>query len=82
LGRGAGGRVVRPAASAGRCVRHGRAASTAFSGCGDPGWPAYDAEQRLTQLFDARSAVVAYPEEVSRRIWQDHTFSAMPLIDV
>ena len=30
-----------------------RAAWTAFAAHGDPGWPAYDAEQRLVQLFDA-----------------------------
>ncbi|HEX5119928.1 MAG TPA: carboxylesterase family protein [Pseudonocardiaceae bacterium] len=58
-----------------------RAGWTAFAACGDPGWPAYDAERRLTQIFDTRPAVTAYPEEISRRIWQDHTFSAMPLID-
>lgn len=59
-----------------------RAAWTAFAASGDPGWPAYDAEQRLTRIFDASPTVTAYPEEVSRRIWQDHTFSALPLIDV
>ena len=32
-----------------------RAAWTAFAADGDPGWPAYDAEQRLVQLFDARA---------------------------
>ena len=58
-----------------------RAAWTAFAADGDPGWPAYDTEQRLVQLFDTRPAVTAYPEETSRRIWQDHTFSALPLID-
>ena len=31
-----------------------RAAWTAFAAHGDPGWPAYDAEQRLVQLFDTR----------------------------
>jgi para-nitrobenzyl esterase len=58
-----------------------RAAWTAFAAHGDPGWPAYDAGQRLAQLFDARPAVTAYPEEASRLIWQDHTFSVLPLID-
>ena len=29
-----------------------RAAWTAFAADGDPGWPAYDAEQRLVQLLD------------------------------
>ncbi len=57
-----------------------RAAWTAFAAHGDPGWPAYDADQRLVQLFDTRPAVTAYPEEPSRLIWQDHTFPALPLI--
>jgi para-nitrobenzyl esterase len=58
-----------------------RAGWTAFAAGGDPGWPAYDSEQRLTQLFDTRPTVTAYPEEISRRIWQDHTFAALPLLD-
>jgi para-nitrobenzyl esterase len=57
-----------------------RAAWTAFATHGDPGWPAYDTAQRLTQRFDTEPAVTAYPEEASRLIWQDHTFSAAPLI--
>ena len=28
-----------------------------------------------------RTVVTAYPEETSRLIWQDHTFSALPLLD-
>ena len=58
-----------------------RAAWTAFAADGDPGWPAYDAEQRLVQLLDTRPAVTAYPEEASRLLWQQHTFPALPLID-
>jgi para-nitrobenzyl esterase len=57
-----------------------RAAWTAFATHGDPGWPAYDTEQRLVQVFDAEPAVTAYPEEASRQLWQDHVFSALPLI--
>jgi para-nitrobenzyl esterase len=57
-----------------------RAAWTAFAAHGDPGWPSYEPGQRLAQLFDARPAVTAYPEEASRLIWQDHTFSVLPLI--
>ncbi|NUL06333.1 carboxylesterase family protein [Streptomyces lunaelactis] len=58
---------------------HIRAAWTAFATHGDPGWPAYDTEQRLVQLFDTRPAVTAYPEDTSRLLWQDHTFPALPL---
>jgi len=57
-----------------------RAAWTAFATDGDPGWPAYDPDERLTRVFDIEPAVVPYPEEVSRRIWQDHAFSALPLM--
>lgn len=60
---------------------HIRAAWTAFAAHGDPGWPAYDAEQRLVQVFDTRPAVTAYPEETSRLLWQDHAFPVVPLID-
>ena len=58
-----------------------RAAWTAFAADGDPGWPAFDPEQRLVQLLDARPSVSAYPEEASRLLWQQHTFPALPLID-
>ncbi|MEV4773163.1 carboxylesterase/lipase family protein [Micromonospora humida] len=56
-----------------------RTAWTAFAATGDPGWPAYDAERR-TRIFDERPAVIAYPEETSRRLWRDHTFAALPLL--
>ena len=56
-----------------------RAAWTSFAAHGDPGWPAYDTDQRLVQLFDTRSAVTAYPEELSRLIWHGHTFPVLPL---
>ncbi|GGK74045.1 carboxylic ester hydrolase [Sphaerisporangium melleum] len=57
-----------------------RGAWTAFAAHGDPGWPPYDADRRLTQIFDARSSVTAYPEETSRLLWQDHTFPELPLL--
>jgi para-nitrobenzyl esterase len=57
-----------------------RAAWTKFATDGAPGWPAYEPERRLTQVFDRRSSVVAYPEEASRLIWRDHTFRPMPLL--
>ncbi len=57
-----------------------RRAWTAFAAHGDPGWPAYDAGHRLTQLFDTPSTVTAYPEEASRLLWQDHIFPALPLL--
>ncbi|HVV17990.1 MAG TPA: carboxylesterase family protein [Pseudonocardiaceae bacterium] len=56
-----------------------RRAWTAFATTGDPGWPAYDPEQRLVRVLDTEPVVTAYPEETSRRLWQDHTFTALPL---
>jgi len=52
----------------------------AYAASGDPGWPAYDTDRRLVQCLDLESAVVADPEERSRRIWHDHAFFALPLI--
>ncbi|MGN9847322.1 carboxylesterase/lipase family protein [Nonomuraea sp. H19] len=56
-----------------------RSAWTAFAATGDPGWPAFDTGERLVQLFDTDPAVTTYPEEASRRLWQHHTFTALPL---
>ncbi|MFZ0378908.1 MAG: carboxylesterase family protein [Solirubrobacteraceae bacterium] len=59
---------------------HFRGAWTAFAATGDPGWPPYDPERRLVQILDVPAQVTAYPEEASRRIWQDHEFGALPLL--
>ncbi|GAB3878212.1 hypothetical protein GCM10029964_028560 [Kibdelosporangium lantanae] len=56
-----------------------RGAWTAFATSGDPGWPAYDREQRLTRVFDTEPAVLPYPEGVSRRVWAGYEFSAWGL---
>ena len=56
-----------------------RGAWARFATEGTPGWPPYDRERRLTRVFDTQPAVVAYPEDVSRLIWQDHDFSTLPL---
>ncbi|MCF2573068.1 carboxylesterase/lipase family protein [Brevibacterium sp. UCMA 11754] len=42
-----------------------------FVAIGDPGWPVYRDEQRLTRVLDAMSATVPYPEEFSRQIWEN-----------
>jgi para-nitrobenzyl esterase len=57
-----------------------RSAWTDFAAESDPGWPAYDPEQRLVQIFDTEPAVTPYPEEVSRLLWQDHVFDTLPLL--
>ncbi|HVK35294.1 MAG TPA: carboxylesterase family protein [Microlunatus sp.] len=51
-----------------------------YAAHGDPGWPAYDTDRCLVQCFDTEPAVVAYPEERSRRIWQHHAFPVLPLL--
>ncbi len=56
-----------------------RSAWTAFAATGDPGWPAYDTESRLTRLLDVEPTVTAYPEQASRALWRHHTFDALPL---
>jgi para-nitrobenzyl esterase len=57
-----------------------RTAWTFFATSGTPGWPAYDSQQRLTRVFDVPPSVTAYPEETSRRLWQDRVFEALPLL--
>ncbi|MFI2434476.1 carboxylesterase/lipase family protein [Streptomyces sp. NPDC018693] len=57
-----------------------RQAWTDFARTGDPGWPAYDEERRLVQVLDEKTEVREYPEEVSRRLWEGHTFPALPLL--
>ena len=53
---------------------------TTFAATGDPGWPAYDPEHRLTEIFDEVTTVAAYPEERSRLLWRDFPFSTLPLV--
>jgi para-nitrobenzyl esterase len=69
----------RPSPAAKELSAQIRTAWTAFAAYGDPGWPAYDPDHRLTQLFDSPSLVTTYPEENSRLLWQDHTFAALPV---
>ncbi|MER7683550.1 carboxylesterase family protein [Streptomyces sp. NPDC097610] len=57
-----------------------RTSWTAFAATGDPGWPAFDGERRLTQVLDTDPLVTGYPEETSRRLWEGHEFPALPLI--
>ena len=46
-----------------------------FAHTGDPGWPAYDLEQRRTMVFDRQSRVEADP-----RAWERELFAAVPYI--
>ncbi|ADP79340.1 carboxylesterase/lipase family protein [Pseudofrankia inefficax] len=56
-----------------------RTAWTSFATEGDPGWPAYEPDRRLTQVFDTPSVITAYPEERSRLIWRNHSFPVLAL---
>jgi para-nitrobenzyl esterase len=58
-----------------------RTAWTTFATTGDPGWPAFDNDRRLTQIIDTAPEVATYPEEASRRLWQHHDFPPLPLLD-
>jgi len=57
-----------------------RGAWISFATTGDPGWPAFDTDHRLTQLFDALPIVAPYPEESSRLLWQDEDLAPLPLL--
>ncbi|MHC5907826.1 carboxylesterase/lipase family protein [Streptomyces sp. S6] len=56
-----------------------RRAWTTFAESGDPGWPTYAPQERATCVIDVERAVAAYPEEVSRQLWKEHRFDALPL---
>ncbi|MFJ9453549.1 carboxylesterase/lipase family protein [Kitasatospora sp. NPDC101447] len=47
-----------------------------FATTGDPGWPAFEPDGRLTRVLDARSETVRYPEQASGRIWAGHPLTA------
>lgn len=58
-----------------------RTAWTAFAHSGDPGWPEYDDVQRTTAVISSKLTITPYPEESSRRLWTDHPFAPLPLLD-
>lgn len=41
----------------------------AFARDGDPGWPSWNAESRLTQQFDIERKVLSDPMSIERRVW-------------
>jgi para-nitrobenzyl esterase len=55
------------------------AAWRAFATDGDPGWPAYDADEELTRVFEVESRTARYPELASQRIWAKHRFDPFTL---
>ncbi|MFJ5262405.1 carboxylesterase/lipase family protein [Streptomyces sp. NPDC088387] len=66
-----------PPPEAEKLSAHIRAAWTSFATTGNPGWPGYETERRLVQILDAEPTVTAYPEEASRRLWQNHRFDPL-----
>lgn len=56
-----------------------RRAWTSFAANGDPGWPEYDLARRSTCVIDVEPTIAAYPEEISRQLWQKHAFDTLPL---
>ncbi|MEU9781878.1 carboxylesterase family protein [Streptomyces phaeochromogenes] len=79
---GLGGMLIGPELSPGTeaLSAHVRSAWTAFARTGDPGWSPYDSGRRLVHLLDTEPTTATYPEEASRRLWERHTFSALPLM--
>ena len=57
-----------------------RSSWTRFAAESDPGWPAYDPGQRLTQVIDSQPTVRPAPEGPSRNIWADHEFGVLDLL--
>ena len=56
-----------------------RRAWTNFATTGDPGWPGYDTARRSTCVIDVEPTTAAYPEEVSRQLWEQEVFDTLPL---
>jgi para-nitrobenzyl esterase len=51
-----------------------------FAATGDPGWPRYEPSSRSTRVYDVPPTAQPYPEEASRRIWEDHRFDTQDLV--
>ncbi|MCV7251158.1 carboxylesterase/lipase family protein [Mycobacterium hackensackense] len=53
----------------------------AFAARGEPGWAAYEPNTRSTRVYDTTTTDRSYPEEASRRLWENHRFAALDRID-
>jgi len=69
-----------PSAEARTLADEIRRAWTTFAAHGDPGWPAYQADQQLTRLLDVNPNTAPYPEERSQRIWNGHDLHPLDLL--
>jgi hypothetical protein len=70
--------VQEPSAEALTLADEIRHAWTAFATHGDPGWPAYQADQRLTRLLDANPSTAPCPKEHPDRSGTDTTSIRSP----
>lgn len=52
-----------------------------FASRGNPGWPRFDPHTRWARVYNAEPTTRPYPEDRSRRIWADHQFDTLDLID-
>ncbi|MFD8821299.1 carboxylesterase/lipase family protein [Streptomyces sp. NPDC059605] len=50
-----------------------------FVTTGDAGWAACRPGRRLTRVLDAEPETLPYPEDASRRIWEDHSIAPFDL---
>jgi len=51
-----------------------------FAACGEPGWPVYGTERRMTRVYDLQPDVAPYPEEASMHLWERHQFDTLGLV--
>lgn len=51
-----------------------RTAWTTFATTGDPGWPPYGPDTRLTRVWDTPPTVTPDPEAAARIIWEGHPY--------
>lgn len=58
-----------------------RTAWTRFAASGDPGWPDYRPERRLTKVFDGQDGLTGDPVAVSRRLWEGQRFGVLGLVE-
>ncbi|WP_034262500.1 hypothetical protein [Actinospica robiniae] len=58
-----------------------RQARVRFAATGDPGWPAYQAEHRLTRVLDTESKTSPYPHAASRAVWDGHDPAPLDLTE-
>lgn len=50
-----------------------RTAWTSFAATGDPGWPRFDLQRRITRIWDVPHRDTEYPLAASRQIWERAT---------